>query len=92
MTPATAAIVNDAVIFALRHIENREEFICGLKDGVDYLVCFTSLTDAEDWRMHAGLTEHVDIVDCRVSESLHDHLYLDGEFVELVRKLGVEQC
>lgn len=86
MSTGTRAVLDDAVIYALRHMEEAR-FIMVMRDGVDYLACFLDPRDAGEFRAGLGLVEYVDIVDCRVSEAPFTNLNIDGDWTTLPRQM-----
>jgi hypothetical protein len=68
-------------IYALQHIETGD-FICFIKDGLDYLACFSDAHTAREARTVLGLDEHVDVFPVSSEAAARTRLWLDFECVE----------
>lgn len=67
--------------YALQHIETGD-FICFMKDGRDYLACFSNQDTAREARLVLGLDDHVDVFSVPTDAAHQTRLWLDFECVE----------
>ena len=84
MSPSTAAIVNNATVFTLVHIESYRPITVN-RDGIDYLACFLDENVARLARTDLGLDEHCDVFGEPVGSIKFSHLCIDGDYVEIKR-------
>jgi len=69
-------------VFALRHLDNGS-FICALKDGVDYLICYSELGSAFELRAGLAQEEFCEVCSVDLRRAGMKHLWLDGCYLEI---------
>ena len=77
----------DRAVYALEHIETHR-LICALREGEDYLVCFSDEEAAQEMRDSLGLHEHCDICCFPIREYPITRFWLDGDFMDLTAEIG----
>jgi hypothetical protein len=80
----------DKQVYALEHIETHR-LICALKDGEDYLVCFTDRESTLEMRDSLGLHEHCDLCCFPIRDYPITRFWLDGEFLDLTEEIGPKE-
>jgi hypothetical protein len=77
-------------VYALEHIETHR-LICALKDGEDYLVCFSDEASALEMRDSLGLHEHCDVCCFPMRDYPITRFWLDGDFMDLTAEIGAPE-
>ena len=77
-------------VYALEHIETHR-LICALKDGDDYLVCFSDQEAATEMRDSLGLHEHCDVCCFPMVDYPITRFWLDGDFMDLTAEIGPKE-
>ena len=80
----------DRPVYALEHIETHR-LICALREGEDYLVCFSDEEAAQEMRDSLGLHEHCDICCFPIREYPITRFWLDGDFMDLTVEIGPKE-
>lgn len=74
-------------VYTLRHLETGQ-YLSALRNGRNYIICFTDGDSAFAFQTALGTVEHNEIVTLPITAIPDGRMWLDGEFVETTQPVN----